>query len=203
MAEPYASWGWDLNKLGARVDTSHIIPGGLYPLYARGTANGACIHLRAATPESPGSATIVTNWEGGKLYAPLSLPVESGAPEKALLKVLEVWASAVRFIREGRAHGTLPAESRHIVQALSWMSDESERPAPNLSVGDCVAYLLPCVPLDHQARFEIAKITRLHPLELSNNHHNTVFRSGVGELARYDPETERVIFPMFELSSVQ
>lgn len=77
-------------------------------------------------------------------------------------------------------------------------------PAP-LQVGEHIAYLLPMVPVEKQARFIVTKIIGVHPkrkccVDLENGHHTNIVASGNVHVARYCMLTHRVQFPVRHLS---
>jgi hypothetical protein len=82
----------------------------------------------------------------------------------------------------------------------------AQQPPPegtfSLQVGDFVAYLIPDIPACHQTHFIVTQVVSLQPFALANNHHASLFASGMGEVARYNPATERVVFPVKNLRDV-
>jgi len=181
--------GWDLDTIGGELDRGVMLPCGAHPMFARGTPNGVCLHL-----ESPDLGRIVTKWDGSTLSPPVSLEGPS-IPDK--------WSQVVRSIRVGDVDlddVKLMASIIADVGAPDPSADDDDFEC--LRVGDFVAYMIPDIPPSHQDHFTVTRVTNVSPLELANGHHKTLFSSGKGEVARYNPTTRRVVFPVKNLEDV-
>jgi hypothetical protein len=176
--------------MGGELDRQVMLPSGFHPLYAQGTPNGVCLHV-----EGSDQASIVTKWDGSAMNIPIILRGSS---------ILEKWAQVVRAIKVGGVEeGT--EDLNMMVYLLTDVDPDPKEEEPGfirLEVGDFIAYLMPGIPPAQQDHFTITSVTGVSPLELANGHHQTLFASGQGEIARYDPDSKRVLFPVRNLSDV-
>lgn len=180
-----------LDHIGAVIETQ-TLPSGFHPLSAKDTPHGARLHLDEPDDDMVVVGWVVTDWEGNRLNP--RLPI-TGSPSDtvgdAVNKVVKIWAGVLRSIRTGTEH-----DMPELIRRLTPHTSET---APDLQPGDYIAYLLPDIPPFIQNKFITTKITGVNPLILANGHHKTIFASGRGEVARFNPESGRVVFPVVKL----
>jgi len=180
----------------ARVVREEVLPGGYHPVVAIGTPNS--MRLLVQPPATVGDdwcAHVVTTWSGDVMHPPTVLRADS------LDAALDMWADAIKALVSGEQQPTT-THNHQTQQLIVRARCEYEAPTKHvrpLEVGEHVAYLAQDVPPEDQHEFLTAKVTGLNPFELSNGHHDTVFADGVGQLARYDTQGARVLFPVFNL----
>jgi hypothetical protein len=185
--------GVDMDHIGAEVDTSRTLASGFKPLHARDTPNGLSLFIDAPDEHLVGTGWIVTGWDGEPLPQRLAirtLPAHSVGD--AVNKVIKLWAGLLQAMRTG-TQSDLP----ELIRELSPRAAALDTIDP-LRVGEHVAYLLPDIPPFVQANFITTQVVGVHPLQLANNHHQTIFAQGRGEIARYNPLTDRVVFPLVQ-----
>ena len=180
--------GLQLEHIGAVVDETRTLASGFHPLSAKDTPNGACLILNEPK-DTIATGWVVTDWNGDALTPRVPVTSEADTVEKAVHAVVKLWADIINSIRTGTAH-----DMPELVRALTPRT--TPHPMPALQVGEHVAYLLPDIPPFIQDKFVIAKVIGVNPLALANGHHKTIFASGRGEVARYNPTTGRVVFPV-------
>lgn len=172
---------WDLDSMGVVVDTSRVLPSGFNPMYAKDTPCGACLIL--VVDGTSWTGQVVTAWDGSSLSPHVIIRHDS------VSEVVNTWSHALETIRLGGeselARALCPTQTPSVSQ---------ERPP--LKPGDHVAYLLTSVSPLIQDTFKTTRVTGVHPLKLENGEHDTVFASGKGEIAGFDPRTNRILFPV-------
>ena len=179
-----------------------MLPSGFHPIVAKCTPNGVRLHLdRIGEGEGEGEGgkiegKIVTKWDGSPLCTPIVLDGGSDAQS-----VVDTWCKVVSDIM----HHSPDTDTTVDVVVGALVNTPRTRPPEGtfrLEVGDFVAYLIPDIPACHQSRFIVTQVTSLQPFALANNHHETLFASGRGEVARYNPSTKRIVFPVKNLRDV-
>lgn len=175
----------------ARPDRSVILRSGYHPFVAAGTVNGMRLHV-----ESPTRAVVTTTWHGCALSPPSVISGDDVGD------VLGVWTDVVHAMYGTLAHPP-DARSRALLSILRNCAATPDRELPcRLQVGEYIAYLDPHRPPQDQASFTTTVVTSVRPFGLGNGEHATTFARGVGEIARFDPTTMRVVFPVVKLKDV-
>jgi hypothetical protein len=182
----------DVGPFG-EIATGEMLASGFHPIFARHTPNGARLHLERSEGGRV-EGKIVTKWDGSALSTPVVL--EGGQDAQS---VVSKWCKVVSDI-------TNPVGDDEGVDVVVGALVTAQQPPPegtfSLQVGDFVAYLIPDIPACHQTHFIVTQVVSLQPFALANNHHASLFASGMGEVARYNPATERVVFPVKNLRDV-
>lgn len=174
--------GLRLDEMGAVMDGSRTLGSGFHPLYAKDTPGGACLHI-----DEHDVGWVVTDWGGDRLNP--RVPITGNT----VTDVIHAWADMIKSMRQSGGRNEL-------VQTMCPPTPNNE--SVQIRPGDYIAYLLPDIPARIQTKFITTRVTGVDPLTLANDHHKTIFASGRGEVARYNHQTDRVIFPVVRLSDV-
>lgn len=177
---------WDLRGVG-EVATGDMSEHGFHPMYAKGTPHGVCLRLE------PTRGTIVTKWDGSDLHTPIVLHGD-------IRTVVDRWCAIISHIKNPTEDDVDQVVVSALINITTPPPDEED--TFSLNPGDFVAYLIPDIPACRQDQLFITRVVSVKPFQLANNHHHTLFSGGRGEMARYNPTTKRVVFPVKNLSSI-
>jgi hypothetical protein len=194
---------WSLGP-HASVDTHTVLPAGFHPLAVRDRCDALRLHLTMPSLDRVGRGTIMTDWDGRPLTTPIPIITKSCETlEAAIGATIRVWHQVVAQGFTGVVMSDAAAVQR-IVNQVTYpllLGDRDREHAP-LEAGEYVAYFVPDVPVDEQAEFIITQVTSTNPFTLANGHHKSVFTTGHGHLARYNPSSNRVVFPALHMRDV-
>jgi hypothetical protein len=184
---------WDLKGVG-EVMNGEMSHGGFHPMFAKDTPNG--VRIRLDTDGAKCMGTIVTKWDGSGLNTPIVLHSDPvcDTVEAAVMGVVDRWCKIIGDIKNSGSDHDVVVDA--LIATKKRKAREDTFP---LTPGDYVAYLIPDIPACHQTQFIITRVVSVQPFVLANNHHTSLFSGGRGELARYNPSTKRVVFPVKNL----